>query len=242
MFSKTGNNYKLTGVKQPGGTKFTCKENGSDFFPLKNPTTDKTKGGEWVLLDGKVVIDVGGIHDAIEGSTDLWEDLGFKNGARPSTDAQKNKTHRITVLYMERGAGASNCKMDFTIPDARFVNVENVPLANLTLTKVDSKGTGISGAKFKLVNDNGGETYPVTTSDANGNVTFDNLKAGTYTLTETMAPDGYVALKENYKVKVTVNDKTATAKLYKADETTEVENNQIVNYTEKEEAENSESS
>ena len=267
LFSKTGNNYKLTGVKQPGGTKFTCKENGSDFFPLKNPTTDKTKGGEfyfgmrydikfklgdyvgplnytftgdddlWVLLDGKVVIDVGGIHDAIEGSTDLWEDLGFKNGARPSTDAQKNKTHRITVLYMERGAGASNCKMDFTIPDARFVNVENVPLANLTLTKVDSKGTGISGAKFKLVNDNGGETYPVTTSDANGNVTFDNLKAGTYTLTETMAPDGYVALKENYKVKVTVNGKTATAKLYKADETTEVENNQIVNYTEKEEAE-----
>lgn len=267
LFSKTGNNYKLTGVKQPGGTKFTCKENGSDFFPLKNPTTDKTKGGEfyfgmrydikfklgdyvgplnytftgdddlWVLLDGKVVIDVGGIHDAIEGSTDLWEDLGFKNGARPSTDAQKNKTHRITVLYMERGAGASNCKMDFTIPDARFVNVENVPLANLTLTKVDSKGTGISGAKFKLVNDNGGETYPVTTSDANGNVTFDNLKAGTYTLTETMAPDGYVALKENYKVKVTVNGKTATAKLYKANETTEVENNQIVNYTEKEEAE-----
>ena len=52
-----------------------------------------------------------------------------------------------------------------------------------------------------------------------------------------MAPDGYVALKENYKVKVTVNGKTATAKLYKADETTEVENNQIVNYTEKEEAE-----
>lgn len=267
LFSKTGNNYKLTGVKQPGGTKFTCKENGSDFFPLKNPTTDKTKGGEfyfgmrydikfklgdyvgplnytftgdddlWVLLDGKVVIDVGGIHDAIEGSTDLWEDLGFKNGARPSTDAQKNETHRITVLYMERGAGASNCKMDFTIPDARFVNVENVPLANLTLKKVDSKGSGISGAKFKLVNDNGGETYPVTTSDASGNVTFDNLKVGTYTLTETMAPDGYVALKENYKVKVTVNGETATATLYKADGTTGVENNQIVNYTEKEEAE-----
>lgn len=268
VFSKTGNNYKLTRVKQPGDNSFFyCKEDGSEFFPLKNPIDDRREGGKyyfgmrydiefklgdyvgplnykftgdddlWVLLDGKVVIDVGGIHDAIEDSTDLWEDLGFKDGARPSTDDEKNATHRITVLYMERGAGKSNCKMNFTIPDARFVNVENVPLANLTLTKVDSKGSGISGAKFKLVNDKGGETYPVTTSDANGNVTFDNLKVGTYTLTETMAPDGYVALKENYKVKVTVNGETATATLYKADGTTEVENNQIVNYTEKEEAE-----
>lgn len=267
VFSKTGNNYKLTRVKQPGDNNFfNCKEDGSEFFPLKDPIYDGTEGGKyyfgmrydiefklgdyvgplnyeftgdddlWVLLDGEVVIDVGGIHDAIKKDTDLWEDLGFKDGARPSTDEQKNKTHRITVLYMERGAGKSNCKMNFTIPDARFVNVENVPLADITLHKVDSKGKGVSGAKFKLVNDNGGETYPVTTSDANGNVTFNNLKEGTYTLTETMAPDGYVALKENYKVKVTVNDKTATAKLYKADETTEVANNQIVNYTEKEEA------
>lgn len=267
VFSKTGNNYKLTRVKQPGDNNFfDCREDGSEFFPLKNPIDDQREGGKyyfgmrydiefklgdyvgplnykftgdddlWVLLDGKVVIDVGGIHDAIEDSTDLWEDLGFENGERPSTDEEKNKTHRITVLYMERGAGKSNCKMDFTIPDARFVNVENVPLADLTLTKVDSKGNGISGAKFKLVNDNGGETYPITTSDAKGNVTFNNLKKGTYTLTEAVAPDGYVASKEAYKVKVTVIGDKATAKLYKADETTEVGNNQIVNYTEKEEA------
>ena len=125
---------------------------------------------------------------------------------------------------MERGAYESNCKMDFTIPDARFVNVENVPLADITLHKVDSKGKGVSGAKFKLVNDKGGETYPVTTSDADGNVTFNNLKEGTYTLTEAVAPDGYVASKEAYKVEVTVSGDKATAKLYKADERTEVAN------------------
>ena len=271
LFSKTGNNYKLTGVNQPGGNNFKWNEDGSNFFPLENPIYDQTQGGRyyfgmrydiefklgdyvgplnytftgdddlWVLLDGKkVVIDVGGIHKSIERSTDLWEDLGFTEGIGAPTDEEKNKTHRITVLYMERGAFESNCKMDFTIPDARFVNVENVPLADITLTKVDSKGSGISGAKFKLVNDKGGETYPVTTSDAKGNVTFNNLKEGTYTLTEAVAPDGYVASKEAYKVKVTVSgdkDKAkATAKLYKADETTEVANNQIVNYTEKEEA------
>lgn len=270
LFSKTGNNYKLTGVKQPGGVNFSCNEDGSNFFPLENPIEDQIQGGQnyfgmrydiefklgdyvgplnytftgdddlWVLLDGKVVIDVGGIHEAIKKDTDLWEDLGFKDGARPSTDEQKNKTHRITVLYMERGAFKSNCKMDFTIPDARFVNVENVPLADLTLTKVDSKGKGISGAKFKLVNDNGGETYPITTSDDKGSVTFNNLKEGTYTLTETMAPNGYEASQESWIVKVTSSDdKKAVATLYKADGTTKIEKDpdssyHIMNYTQEE--------
>lgn len=272
VFSKTGNNYKLTRVKQPGDNSFfNCKEDGSEFFPLKNPIDDQTQGGKyyfgmrydiefklgdyvgplnytftgdddlWVLLDGKkVVIDVGGIHKSIERSTDLWNDLGFKEGIGAPTDEEKNKTHRITVLYMERGAYESNCKMDFTIPDARFVNVENVPLADLTLTKVDSKGKGISGAKFKLVNDNGGETYPITTSDDKGSVIFNNLKEGTYTLTETMAPNGYEASQESWIVKVTSSDdKKAVATLYKADGTTKIEKDpdssyHIMNYTQEE--------
>lgn len=193
----------------------------------------------WVLLDGKVVIDVGGIHDALEGKTDLWKDLGYTNGARPdpnNIDA-KNARHRITVLYMERGAGYSNCQMEFTIPDARFVNVTNVPLADITIHKVNSSGAGIPGAKFRLENDKGGETYPLITSDSSGNVKFNNLKVGTYTLTEAMPPNGYVSSKETYEVIVTENNGKATATLYHADGTTPVENNQIVNYTEKEEAE-----
>ena len=194
----------------------------------------------WVLLDGKkVVIDLGGIHQALEGETDLWEDLGYTNGARPGLNdiEAKNATHRITVLYMERGAGNSNCQMEFTIPDARFVNVTNVPLADITIHKVNSSGAGIPGAKFRLENVKGGETYPLITSDSSGNVKFNNLKVGTYTLTEAMPPNGYVSSKETYKVIVTENDGKATAKLYKSDGTTEVEGNNIINYTETEEAE-----
>ena len=194
----------------------------------------------WVLLDGKVVIDVGGIHDAISESTDLWEDLGFHDGARPAADDEdtKNKTHRITVLYMERGAGKSNCQMNFTIPDAKFVNVTNIPFANITINKTNSKGAPLAGAKFRLVNDtDSSDTYSVLTTDSKGQVTFENLKEGNYTLTEAMAPDNYVSIKENYKIKVTAEGETATAKLYKADGTTEVEGNKIVNYTETEEAE-----
>ena len=81
------------------------------------------------------------------------------------------------------------------------------------------------------------KTYNVT-SDENGLLKFENLSVGTYTLTETEAPSGYVKSTESYKVKVSVENNKATAKLYKADGTNEIENKQIINYTEKEEAEN----
>ena len=267
-FKKKGSQYTLTGVTRPdnavvnagsnfyplGNEKVWDNDNksGGYYFGIRydivfqlgdyiGPLSYNFTGDDdlWVLLDGKVVIDVGGIHNAVSKSTDLWENLGFKNGARPTTDAQKNARHRITVLYMERGAGESNCQMSFTIPDIRFVNVNNVPLADITLHKVNSSKTGgLQGAKFRLTNDdNVTETYPVMTSDASGSVTFNNLKVGNYTLTEIMAPDGYVSSKETYKVKVTLNGTTTTAKLYEADGSTEVEGNKIINYTEKEEAE-----
>lgn len=268
-FSKEGNKYKLTGVTRPDNTVANAganfyplasnrvwdddKNGGNYYFGIRydiefqlgdyiGPLNYKFTGDDdlWVLLDGrKVVIDLGGIHQALEGKTDLWEDLGYTNGARPGPNdiEAKNATHRITVLYMERGAGNSNCQMEFTIPDARFVNVTDVPLADITIHKVNSSGAGIPGAKFRLENVEGGETYPLITSDSSGNVKFNNLKVGTYTLTETMAPNGYVSSKETYKVIVTENNGKATAKLYKSDGTTEVEGNNIINYTETEEAE-----
>ena len=192
----------------------------------------------WVLLDGKVVIDLGGIHQALSETTDLWDALGFKEGVGATKDDDKKKTHRLTILYMERGAWASNCKMEFTIPDPKFVDVNNVPLAEITINKTNSNNKPLPGAMFRLTNDNdSSDTYPIATTDGNGEIKFDNLKAGVYTLTEAVAPNGYVALKETYKIKVTVNDDKATAKLYKSDGTTEVEGNNIINYTETEEAE-----
>ena len=192
----------------------------------------------WVLLDGEVVIDLGGIHQALSETTDLWKKLGFEEGVGATSDYAKKQNHRLTILYMERGAWASNCKMEFTIPDPKFVDVNNVPLAEITINKTNSKNNPLSGAMFRLTNDNdSSDTYPIATTDGKGQIKFDNLKAGVYTLTEAVAPNGYVALKETYKIKVTVNNDKATAKLYKSDGTTEVEGNNIINYTETEEAE-----
>ena len=116
-------------------------------------------------------------------------------------------------------------------------------VASLEITKVNTSKQPLSGAKFTLTLDNDqvdndqAKTYNVT-SDKDGLLKFENLSVGTYTLTETEAPVDYVKSTESYKVIVSVENNKATAKLYKADGTTEIENKQITNYTEKEEAEN----
>lgn len=239
-FRRIGNSYTLANVITPTGAK---KHSGSDFWPfgdnqyyfgMRYDVTFKLgdyvgdlnyefTGDDdlWVLLDRKVVIDVGGIHDALTGSVDLWEALGYKNGARPTTTAEKNKEHRITVLYMERGAGESNCEMEFTLPNARLLNVENTPIAQISFVKLNTKNEALKDATFVLKNDETREEQEVK-SDEQGTVSFSNLVAGIYTLTEKVAPNGYAASNTPWKVIVKVEGTTATAKLYESDGTKEV--------------------
>lgn len=239
-FNRTGNSYTLANVITPNGER---KHSGSGFWPFGDDQyyfgmrydvtfklgdyvgdlNYKFTGDDdlWVLLDGRVIIDVGGIHDALEGSADLWKELGYENGARPTTFDDKNAEHRITVLYMERGAGASNCEMEFTLPNARLLNVENTPIAQMSFVKLNTKNESLPGAVFVLKNDETGEEQEVT-SDEQGTVSFSNLVAGTYTLTEKVAPNGYAASNTPWKVIVTVEGTTATAKLYESDGTKEV--------------------
>ena len=89
---------------------------------------------------------------------------------------------------MERGAWASNCKMEFTIPDPKFVDVNNVPLAEITIKKqIQYKPLPV---QCQITNDNdSSDTYPIATTDEEGKIKFDNLKVGEYTLTETVAPN-----------------------------------------------------
>ena len=255
-FNRSGNHYTLDSVQTPNNEK---KKAGAGFWPLGyenfyfgmrydvefeigdyvGPMDYKFTGDDdlWVLLDGKVVIDVGGIHDALEGSTDLWEDLGYRDGKRPGPDetAAKTKKHRITVLYMERGAGASNCQMEFTLPNSRILDVTEVPKATLSLKKVNSKDEAISGAKFKLVSKADENDYVEVTSDTNGFVTFNNLKEGVeYTLTEESVPEDYITDTTIWTVKLERDSSdTLKAVLYNNDTKLETDADgtyHIVNY------------
>lgn len=174
----------------------------------------------WVVLDGKkIVIDLGGIHSAAKGTVDLWQYIGQ---AASLSEAQKQQTHTLTILYMERGAGASNCEMKFTLPSAKIQQVDQTQMTNISFYKTDAEGKGLPGAQFSLMNDSTQATMPAV-SDSEGLVQFQQLVEGNYTLTETQAPKGYVTPTTSWKVKVTADsNKNLSAKIYLADGRTEL--------------------
>ena len=185
----------------------------------------------WVVLDGKkIVIDLGGIHQAAKKKVNLWDYVKHKD----------ENEHTLTILYMERGAYESNCQMEFTLPSARISEVTNVPTTDLVLKKVNKSQDALSGARFTLVNSETNESQTATSVDETGLVNFTRLRPGTYTLTEDIAPEGYEASNESWIVKVTLSeDNKAVATLYKADGKTKIEKNtdslyHIMNYTQEE--------
>ena len=185
----------------------------------------------WVVLDGKkIVIDLGGIHQAAKKEVNLWDYVKHKD----------ENEHTLTILYMERAAYESNCQMEFTLPSARISEVTNVPTTDLVLKKVNKSQDALSGARFTLVNSETNESQTATSVDETGLVNFTRLRPGTYTLTEDIAPEGYEASNESWIVKVTLSeDNKAVATLYKADGKTKIEKNtdslyHIMNYTQEE--------
>lgn len=180
----------------------------------------------WVILDaqkdgGQVVIDLGGIHSALSKEVDLWKILLKKGNDENYTEKEKqeykdkNEKHTLTILYMERGAFASNCKMNFTLPNSRIVTPSTIPTADLNLKKVNTSEEGIVDTTFKLVNDTDESDVKIAKSNAAGYITFTELREGTYTLSEESVPDPYVKETSTWKVKVTKSAGTAlTAVLY----------------------------
>lgn len=250
-FRRKGDTYTLNGVRNGSGKWVTGA--GNNFYPLDKvlpsyeesqrshnyyfgmrydvtfkigdyvgPLNYKFTGDDdlWVVLDGKkIVIDLGGIHSAAEKTVDLWDSIGQ---AANLTEAQKQQNHTLTILYMERGAGESNCQMEFTLPSAKIQQVDQTKMTNISFYKTDATGTGLSGAQFTLTNDKTNTTmYAASASD--GLVQFQQLAAGTYTLTETQAPKDYVTPTTSWKVKVTADRSgDLSARIYLADGTTEL--------------------
>ena len=170
----------------------------------------------WVLLDGELVLDLGGIHSAADATVDIWNELG--KTAAQLTPEEKEQEHTLTVLYMERGAGESNCKMKFTLPSASIAEVSQVPMAELNLQKVNKNNEGLQGARFTLVNNETGETQTASSVGESGNVKFTKLRVGTYTLCEDVAPSGYIPSLDTWIVKVELDsNNTAIATLYLSD-------------------------
>ena len=182
----------------------------------------------WVFIDGKLALDMGGIHQTVTGDINfengtcnvkyayneaeglnraiethnLYTDILGYSSVEEGRKALASGGHSLTIFYLERGAGASNCKIKFNFHD---VNV-NVPV-DVSFDKVDEIGNPLEGAKFGLFaatdTDCSGDALYEAVSTAEGKVIFEDIPAGTYLLKETDAPTGYKILDTIYTVTVT---------------------------------------
>ena len=209
--------YVEADFNQPSNGKLT---NGSDMVYEFNGDDDL-----WVYVDGVLMLDIGGIHDAHSGSINFatgditydsvsgttikaqFKAAGVFPDGSPWDDSRVSEffngntlkyisSHNFKMFYMERGAGASNLKMKF--------NLEVIPTYEVNFNKVDTQGSALAGAEFEIRDDSDSSKVYNVTSGSDGGVSV-RLHEGTYTMTETQAPTGYLAASGTWKIKVNTN-------------------------------------
>ncbi len=108
----------------------------------------------WVFIDGVLVLDLGGIHDASHGSIDFATGAitydttpyhgqpagtisqAFDNAGK-TWDSTPYKTHHLSFFYLERGDGGSNCKIRFNLPvkPSKAIDIEKQTLGTIEADK-----------------------------------------------------------------------------------------------------------
>ena len=129
----------------------------------------------WVFIDGVLVLDIGGVHNGMDGTINFaqntWSitamveggtaedvnnkslygtlfDKGRSTGVLNTdleTFAAKDE-HTLTVFYLERGAGSSNCKIKFNLPIKDSVSVKKV------VNDEDSMGVALKPEQMETAN------------------------------------------------------------------------------------------
>ncbi len=105
----------------------------------------------WVFIDGVLVLDLGGIHQALGGKINfatgkITYDKTQRYGNPPATtitrafanagetwDSTPYKTHHLSFFYLERGDGGSNCKIRFNLPvkPSKAIDIEKETLGTI---------------------------------------------------------------------------------------------------------------
>ena len=121
----------------------------------------------WVFIDGVLVLDLGGIHQALDGSInfatgDITYDKTQSHGdtlARTITqafdeagktwDSTPYKTHHLSFFYLERGDGGSNCKIKFNLPvkPSKAIDIEKETLGTIDANKQFQFQLFVDGSK-----------------------------------------------------------------------------------------------
>ena len=133
----------------------------------------------------------------------LYEDGEIK-------DADIKNATLITVTYdatLSEEAKAGRYENTAWVTAPKWTSEKDIVYVNtyaIDIFKYDqADNTGLAGAEFELKNSEG-VVISTVTSGQDGHVVIDGLDAGTYTLTETKAPDGYV--KSNTPLTIVIPD------------------------------------
>lgn len=109
----------------------------------------------WVFIDGVLVLDLGGIHQALGGKINfatgkITYDKTQRYGNPPATtiteafanagekwNSTAYKTHHLSFFYLERGDGGSNCKISFNLPvkPSKAIDIEKETLGTIDADK-----------------------------------------------------------------------------------------------------------
>ena len=201
-------------------TRFVQQYGGYVDASRTKPFTYEFSGDDdvWIFIDGVLVADLGGIHNAasvkIDFSTGIIEINGTEQGQKlgalldvGSNTLPDDTYHTLDFFYLERGNTDSNLSLKYNL----------VSIPESTVIKVDENGNTLAGAEFALTvsyTENGApvtETLTSGTTGADGRLvlresedpdalplTIDQLyeRYGqkenlSLTLTETSTPGGY---------------------------------------------------
>lgn len=151
-----------------------------------DPVTYEFSGDDdvWIFIDGKLVVDLGGIHDRASVKIDFATGdvyVNDKNGNRqgdPDEDGYQhyilgnkleltghtlpdNTYHTLDLFYLERGNVDSNLKLRYNL----------VTIPESSVIKVDQVGDPVPGAEFSLYAADDLDT-PIATGTTNSNGEF----------------------------------------------------------------------
>lgn len=198
----------------------------------------------WVFVDGQLVVDLGGIHNrldveidfanntvtylesnALDATTGSYNDEDFAltqtlfGGliSQDRTTFAASDSHELTIFYLERGMGSSNCKIEFNLPvndsltvtkdatqswskdsnevtpltDAEQAIVDNIDFDFTLYRGTDAVGEDavVANTNYYLLNSNG-QIIDTPQTDAHGVFSLKNGQSARFITTEMDDEDG----------------------------------------------------